>query len=90
MPRIALIALTTFDHNGRSYTAGDRFDEAAIHAAMLTYRHKSRFVTASDGVPAQVPAVVEAEPVAEPEPVPTPTRKRRTRRTYRRRDMVAE
>lgn len=79
----ALVARVDFDYLGREYAAGERFEVAAVHAAILTHDGRASFAP-------------RAVPVIPPKPKRTYTRRDRPsqesspRRTYRRRDLVPE
>lgn len=100
MPLITLVALQPMTREGQHLIAGDVFSVRPIEAAALTYRRQARFATPRD-LPRREPATEPAPaPVAPPTPQPPPTppdeepasvpKPKRSRRSYRRRDMTAE
>jgi hypothetical protein len=70
-----MVALVDFSFRTRTAKAGERFDATPVERIVLKARKQARVATAADDV------------AVDPAP-DTPTRKRK--RTYRRRDLVAE
>lgn len=98
MRMITLVARAPLTYRGRAVRPGEVFAAAPIDAAVLTYSPslgrpaKARFAPPGARVVApDVPLPEIAAVVLDPDPVEEePEEKPRRRRTYRRRDLVAE
>lgn len=89
MPMIPLIACQSLIYDGRSLVKGDRFWARPIEAAALRYQRKADF--AADFAPSVAATPVESRAYTSRDLAAEDTPKsKRTKRHYKRRDLVAE
>ena len=94
MRNIPMIAISDFQLDGRAISVGERITVKPIDAAVLNYRRRARFTTATEDSIAAVDLpqtrVIEPEPPPVQDATDSEEKPRRRRQRSRRRDIVTQ